>query len=74
MAYFGRTPKKPGQLGRTGGGRTLGGFGPAEQGPSARTVRLVILRTITQTRPARPGRANRAVRADRSARSGRSAR
>lgn len=71
MAYFGRTPKKPGQLGLSTPGRTQAGFGQKEQGVRLTTVLGAAQRLSAQGRPSRPGRAAKAVRA---ARSGRTAR
>lgn len=71
MAYFGRTPKKPGQRGLSTPGRTQGGFGEKPSGVRLVTLIGAVQRAAGQVRPSRVGRANRAVRA---ARAGRSAR
>jgi hypothetical protein len=73
MSYFGRTPKKPGQLGVSGAGRTLAGFGPASGGPQAGTLRHA-LRVVSRGRVERPGVPARQARAAFQGRTTRSAR
>jgi hypothetical protein len=76
MAYFGRTPKKPGQLGVSGAGRTLAGFGPASGGSEAGTLRHALRvvsrgrveRSDTPSRPARAAAHGRTARGQRAAR------
>jgi len=71
MAYFGRQPKKPQQLGRIEGGRTKPGS--SQEGVRVAEVRRA-LRVVGGERLARSGRASRAIRAARGDRAERSAR
>ncbi len=73
MAYFGRTPKKPGQLGVSGAGRTLAGFGPASGVQQVGTLRHA-LRVASRGRVERPGVPERSARAATTGRGGRTAR
>lgn len=73
MAYFGRTPKKPGQLGGSGAGRTLAGFGPAsgDTGQARAVTGAPKGRTARPDTPARTARVASAGRTARNQRGGR---
>lgn len=73
MAYFGRTPKKPGQLGVSGAGRTLAGFGPASGGMEPARVGT-LGRVVSKGRTARPDTPARMARQASAGRSQRTAR